>query len=55
LQNFRDGLGLESAVFLNSSFGGSFAHLTLSGCKDILGKILENTSYMAIFDEFPDE
>jgi hypothetical protein len=45
LQHFRDGLGLESAVFLGSSSGGSFAHLTLSECKDILGKILENTPY----------
>jgi hypothetical protein len=55
LQHFRDGLGPESAVFLDSSSGGSFSHLTLSGCKDILGKFLENTPYMGIFDEFPDE
>jgi hypothetical protein len=27
----------------------------LSRCKDILGKILENTPYTVIFDEFPDE
>jgi hypothetical protein len=55
LQHFHDGLGPESAVFLDSSSGGSFAHLTLSRCKDILGKILENTPYPGIFDEFPDE
>jgi hypothetical protein len=55
LQHFRDSLGPESVVFLDSSSRGSFAHLTLSGCKDILGKILENTSYMGIFDELPDE
>jgi hypothetical protein len=55
LQHFGDGLGPESAVFLDSSSGGSFAHLTLSECKDILGKILENTPYMGVFDEFPDE
>jgi hypothetical protein len=55
LQHFRDGLGQESAVFLDSSSGGSFAHLTLSKCKDILGKILENTPYSGVFDEFPDE
>jgi hypothetical protein len=52
---FSDGLGLESVVFLDSSSGGSFAHLTLSECKDILGKILENTPYTGVFDEFPDE
>jgi hypothetical protein len=27
----------------------------LSGCKDTLGKILENTPYTGVFDEFPDE
>jgi hypothetical protein len=27
----------------------------LSECKDILGKILENTTYTGVFDEFPDE
>jgi hypothetical protein len=55
LQHFRNGLELESAVFLDSSSAGSFAHLTLSGCQDILGKILENTPYKGIFDEFHDE
>jgi hypothetical protein len=55
LQHFRNGLGPESAVFLDSSSGGSFAHLTLSGCKDILGKIFENTPYTGIFDKFPNE
>jgi hypothetical protein len=55
LQHFRDGLGPDSVVFLESSFGGSFAHLTLPWCKDILGKILENTPYTRVFDEFPDE
>jgi hypothetical protein len=53
LQHFRDGLGPESTFFLDSSSGGSFAHLTLSGCKDIIGKIMENTPYTGIFDEFP--
>jgi hypothetical protein len=55
LQHFRDGLGPELAIFLDSSSGGSFAHLTLYGHKDILGKILENTPCTRIFDEFPNE
>jgi hypothetical protein len=55
LQHFRDGLEPESVVFLDSSFGGSSTHLTLSRCKDILGKILDNTPYTGMFDEFPDE
>jgi hypothetical protein len=55
LQHFHDGLRPELAVFLDSSSEGSFAHLTLSECKDILGKILENTPYMGVFDEFPDK
>jgi hypothetical protein len=36
LQHFRDGLGPESVVFLDSSSRGSFSHITLSACKDIL-------------------
>jgi hypothetical protein len=55
LQHFHDCLGPESAVFLDSSSGGSFAHLTLSGCRDILGKILENTPCTGVSDKFPDE
>jgi hypothetical protein len=55
LQHFRDGLRSKSAVFSDSSSGGSFAHLTLSQCKDILGKILENIPYTGVFDEFPNE
>jgi hypothetical protein len=27
----------------------------LSECKDILGKILENTPYTGVFEKFPDE
>jgi hypothetical protein len=49
------GLDDESTKFLDTSSGGSFSHLTLSEGKDILGKILENTPYTGIFDEFPDE
>jgi hypothetical protein len=49
------GLNDESAKFLNTSLGCFFSHLTLSEGKDILGKILENTPYTGIFDEFLDE
>jgi hypothetical protein len=49
------GLDVESAKFLDISSGGSFSHLTLSEGKVVLGKILENTPYTGIFDEFPDE
>jgi hypothetical protein len=49
------GLDDESAKFLDTSSGGSLSHLTLSEGKDILGKILENTPYMGILEEFPDE
>jgi hypothetical protein len=48
--NFRDGLGPESAFFLDSSSRGSFTHLTLSKCKDILTKILQNTPYTGVED-----
>jgi hypothetical protein len=49
------GLDDESAKFLDISSGGSFSHLTLSERKEILGKILESTPYIGIFDEFPDK
>jgi hypothetical protein len=49
------GLEDESPKFLDTSFGGSFYHLTLSEGKEILGKFLESTPYTGIFDKFPDE
>jgi hypothetical protein len=55
LQHFRYGLGPESAVFLDSSSGGYFAHLTLSECKDIVGKNPRKHSLHRVFDEFSDE
>jgi hypothetical protein len=55
LQHFLDALGSEPAIFLDSSSGGSFTQLTLSEFKDILTKILENTPYTGVYDEFPDE
>jgi hypothetical protein len=55
LQHFRIGLDVESAKFLDTSSGGSFSRLTPSEEKVVLGKILENTPYTGIFDEFPNE
>jgi hypothetical protein len=55
LQHFRNGLGPELAIFLDSSSEGSFTHLTLSESKDLLTKILQNTPYTGVYDEFPDE
>jgi hypothetical protein len=55
LQHFSDGLGPDLAIFLDCSSGGSFTHLTLFECKDILTKILQNTPYTGVCDEFPDE
>jgi hypothetical protein len=55
LQHFRMGLNVESAKFLDTSFGGSFSHFTPSEGRVVLRKILENTPYIGIFDEFPDE
>jgi hypothetical protein len=55
LQHFRMGLDVESAKFMDTSSGGLFSHLTPSEGKVVLGKILENTPYTGIFDEFPHE
>jgi hypothetical protein len=55
LEHFRMGLDDESAKFLDTSSRGSFSHFTLSEGRHVLGKILENTPYTGIFDEFPDE
>jgi hypothetical protein len=49
------GLDDESAKFLDNSFGGSSSHLIPSEGNVVLGKILENTPYTGIFDEFPNE
>lgn len=55
LQHFIMGLDVELAKFLDTSSGASFAHLTPSEGKVVLGKILENTPYMGFFFEFLDE
>jgi hypothetical protein len=55
LLQFRLGLNAESAKFLDSSSGGSFVDLTLNEGRMILEKILANTPYTRIYDEFPKE
>jgi hypothetical protein len=52
LEHFGNGLEPESAVFLDSSSERSSAHLTLLACKDILGKIIENTPYVGFLTNF---
>jgi hypothetical protein len=49
------GLNAESAKFLYSSSGGSFVDLTLTEGRVILEKILANTPYTRIYDEFTEE
>ena len=55
LQHFHYGLSKEVALFLDISSGRSFSHKTVSEGKIILDKILENTPYTSIYDEFPKE
>jgi hypothetical protein len=55
LYHFHLGLSKEAALQLDLSSGGSFAHKSISERKAILEKILENTPYTGIYDEFPKE
>jgi hypothetical protein len=55
LHHFHLGLSKEAALHLDISSGGSFTHKTISEGKAILEKILENTPYTGIYDEFPKE
>jgi hypothetical protein len=55
LHHFYVGLKKESTLYLDISFGGLFLHKTISKGKVILEKILENTPYTSIFDEFREE
>jgi len=55
LQHFNYGLSKDAALFLDISSGGSFSHKTISKGKEILHKILENTTYTGVYDEFPEE
>jgi hypothetical protein len=53
--HFHLGLSKEAAIQLDLSLGGSFTHNSISEGKAILEKILENTPYTDIYDEFPEE
>jgi len=55
LYHFHLGLSKEAALHLDLSSGGLFTHKTISEGKAILEKILENTLYTGIYDEFPKE
>ena len=55
LQHFHYGLSKEATLFLDISSGGSFSHKIVSEGKAILAKILENTPYTGVYDEFPEE
>ena len=48
-------LAKKLPFFLNISSGGLFSHKTVSEGKAILDKILENTPYTGVYDEFPEE
>jgi hypothetical protein len=51
--HFYRGLSKEAALHLDIASGGSFSHKLISEGKAILEKILKNTPYTSIFDEFP--
>ena len=55
LQHFNLGFSPTATTFLNSASGGSFTHLTPSQGRKILDKILEDTPYTGIYDEFPED
>jgi hypothetical protein len=55
LEHFYLGLNKEAALHLDTTSGGSFSHETINKGKVILEKILKNTPYTSIFDEFPEE
>ena len=55
LHHFHLGHSKEAALHLDISSGGSLAHKTISEGKAILERILENTPYTGIYDEFHKE
>ena len=55
LQHFYAGLDKESALHLDLTSGGSFAHLTPSKGWEVLNKILDETSFICIHEPVPTE
>lgn len=55
LQHLYLGLRKDTAHYLDIASGGSFLHLSTRGGRAVLNKILENTPYTGIHDEFPEE
>ena len=53
LHHFHLALSKDATLQLDLSLGGSFTCNTISERKAILEKILENTPYTSIYDEFP--
>jgi len=53
--HFYRGLNKEAALHLDIASGGSFAHKLIDEGRAILERILENTPYTGIYDEFPEE
>jgi hypothetical protein len=45
----------ETTQFLDIASGGSFLHVSASNDRSILNKILEDTPYTGVHDEFPKE
>ena len=55
LQHFYAGLDKESAHHLGLTSRGSFAHLTPTESRKVLGKILDRTSFVCIHEPVPTE
>jgi len=53
--HFYRGLNKEAALHLDIASGGSFPHKLIDEGRAILERILENTPYTGIYDEFPEE
>ena len=52
--HFYRGLNKEAALHLDIASGGSFTHKLTDEGRAILERILENTPYTSIYDEFPE-
>ena len=55
LQHFYTGLDKESALHLDLTSGGCFAHLTPSEGREVLNRILDRTSFVCIHEPTPTE